>query len=142
MSPVCANCNEAPETVSYALVECRLANTFWNRVHGVMSTRTGRCLDTTSMLTLQMKQGPKWRRLSNEMALVIACGLWIVHRARIRCIYNNTAVTVESLWAEWRALLREIVFAKRHTVIERGTLTKFCAQWRHLLRFVEPAPMT
>jgi hypothetical protein len=106
-----------------------------------MSTRTGRCLDTTSMLTLQMKQGPRWRRLSKEMALVTACGLWIVHRARIRRIYNNTAVTVESLWTEWRALLREIVLTKRRTTIERGTLTKFCAQWRHLLKFVEPVSM-
>jgi hypothetical protein len=83
-----------------------LSDRIWNRVHGVMSTRTGRCLDTTSMLTLQMKQGPRWRRLSNEMALVTARGLWIVHRARIRRIYNNTAMTVESLWAEWQALLR------------------------------------
>jgi hypothetical protein len=141
MSPVCANYNEAPETVAHALVECRPANIFWNRVHGVMSTRTGRCLDTTSMLTLQMKQGPRWHRLSNEMALVTACGLWVVHRARIRCIYNNTAVTVESLWAEWRALLREILPTKCRTAIERGTLTKFCARWRHLLRFVEPVSM-
>jgi hypothetical protein len=141
MSPVCADCNEAPESVAHALVECRPVNIFWNRMHDVMSTRTGRRLDTTSMLTLQMKQGLRWRRLSNEMALVTACGLWIVHRARIRRIYNNTAMTVESLWAEWRALLREIVFAKRRTAIERGTLTKFCARWRHLLRFVEPASM-
>jgi hypothetical protein len=92
-------------------------------------------------LSGQMKQGPRWRRLSNEMTLITACGLWIVHRARIRFIYNNTAMTVESLWAEWRALLREIVFAKRRTAIECGTLTKFCARWRHLLRFVEPASM-
>jgi hypothetical protein len=92
-----------------------------------MSTRTGQHLDTTSMPTLQMKQGPRWRRLSNEMALVTACDLWVVHRARIRRIYNNIAVTVESLWAEWRALLREIMLAKRRTAIERGTLTKFCA---------------
>jgi hypothetical protein len=141
MSPVCANCNEAPESVAHALVECQPVNTFWNRVQYVMLIRSGQHLDTTSMLTLQMKQGPRWRRLSNEMALVIACGLWIVHRARIRRIYNNTVVTVESLWAEWRALLREIVFAKRRTAIERGTLTKFCARWRHLLRFVEPASM-
>jgi hypothetical protein len=81
------------------------------------------------MLTLQMKQEPRWRRLSNEMALVAACGLWIVHRARTCRIHNNTAVTVESLWAEWWALLREIVFAKRFTAIERGKLTKFCARW-------------
>jgi hypothetical protein len=125
---VCVSCNEAPETVAHVLVECRPVNIFWNRVHGVMSTRTGRRLDTTSMLTLQMKQGPKWRRLSNEMALVTDCGLWIIYRARIRRIYNNTAVTVESLWAEWRALLCEIVLAKRRTTMERGTLTKFCAQ--------------
>jgi hypothetical protein len=75
MSLVCVNSNEAPEAVSYALVECRPVNTFWNRVHSVISTRTGRRLDTTSMLTLQMKRGPRWRRLSNEMALVTACGL-------------------------------------------------------------------
>jgi hypothetical protein len=76
------------------------------------------------------------------MALVTACGLWIVHRARICRTYNNTAMTIESLWAEWRVLLREIVLAKCHTAIERGTLTKFCARWRHLLRFVEPTSMT
>jgi hypothetical protein len=44
-------------------------------MHGVMSIRFDQRLDTTSMLTLQMKQGPRWRRLSNEMALVTACGL-------------------------------------------------------------------
>jgi hypothetical protein len=66
-------------------------------------------------------------RLLNEMALATACGLWVVHRARIRRIYNNTAVTVASLWAEWRALLREIVLAKRCTAFVRGTLIKFCA---------------
>jgi hypothetical protein len=75
------------------------------------------------------------------MALVTTCSLWIVYRARIRRIYNNTAVTVESLWAEWRALLREILLTKCRMAIERGTLTKFCAQWRHLLRFVEPVSM-
>jgi hypothetical protein len=138
MSPVYANCNEAPEMVTHVLVECRPVNIFWNRMHDVMSTRTGRRLDTTSMLTLQMKQGLRWRRLSNEMALVTACGLWIVHWARIRRIYNNIAVTVESLWGEWRALLREILPTKCRTAIERGTLTKFCAWWGHLLRFVEP----
>jgi hypothetical protein len=77
----------------------------------------------------------------NDNNLKGKCGLWIVHRARIRRIYNNAAVTVESLWAEWRALLREIVLAKHRTAIERGTLTKFCARWRHLLRFSEPASM-
>jgi hypothetical protein len=137
---VCVSCNEAPETVAHVLVECRPVNIFWNRVHGAMSTRTGQHLDTTSMLTLQMKQGPRWRRLSNEMALVTACGLWIVHRARIRRIYNNIAVTVESLWAKRCALLRGIVLAKR-VAIERDTLAKFCTRWRHLLRFVEPASM-
>jgi hypothetical protein len=35
-SPVCANCDEAPATVAYALVKCRLTNTSWNRVHGAM----------------------------------------------------------------------------------------------------------
>jgi hypothetical protein len=29
-------------------------------------------------------------------------------------------VTVESLWAEWRALSHEIVLAKRHMAIECG----------------------
>jgi hypothetical protein len=55
ISPVCANYNDTLETVAHVLVECRPINTFWNRVHGVMSTRTGRSLDTTSMLTLQVK---------------------------------------------------------------------------------------
>jgi hypothetical protein len=90
---------------------------------------------------LEMKQEPKWRRLSNELALITTCGLWIVHRARIHRIYNFTAVTVVSLWAEWSASLREIMLAKRRTLIEHGTLTKFCARWRHLLRFVESASM-
>jgi hypothetical protein len=62
------------------------------------------------------------------MALVIACGLCIVHRTRIRRIYNNTTVIVESLWAVWRALSREIMLAKRRTAIKRGTLIKFCTQ--------------
>jgi hypothetical protein len=57
MSPVYASCREAPETVTHALIECRLVNTFWNRVYGVLSIRFGQHLNTTSMLTLQMKRG-------------------------------------------------------------------------------------
>jgi hypothetical protein len=75
------------------------------------------------------------------MALVVTCSLWVVHWVRICRIYNNTAVTAESLWAEWRVLLREIVLAKRRTAIECSALAKFCAWWRHLLRLVEPASM-
>jgi hypothetical protein len=75
------------------------------------------------------------------MALVTACDLWLVHLARIHHIYNNTAVTVESLWTEWRVLLREIMLVKRRTTTERGTLAKFCARWRRLLRSVEPTSM-
>jgi hypothetical protein len=92
-----------------------------------MSIRFGQHLNTASMLTLRMKRGPRWHRLSNRMALVTACGLWIVHLARIRCIYNNTAVTVESLWAKRCALLRGIVLAKRRVAIERDALAKFYA---------------
>jgi hypothetical protein len=140
MSPVCANCNEAPETVTHALAECRLVNTFWNRAHSAISIRFGQCLDTTFMPTLQMKQWPNWCRLLNEIALVTAQGLWTVHRARIHRIYN-TAIATESLWAEWSASSREIVLVKHHTTIERGTLTKLCARWRHQLKFMKPAVM-
>jgi hypothetical protein len=76
-----------------------------------------------------MKQELRWRSLSSEMALITACGLWIVYQARIHLIYNNIAVTVVSLWAEWRASLREIMLAKRRTAIEHGTLTRFRARW-------------
>jgi hypothetical protein len=75
MSPVCANYNKALGTVAHALVEYRPVNTFWNRVHGVMSIRFGQHLDTTSMFALQMKQEPRWRRLPDELVLVIVCGL-------------------------------------------------------------------
>jgi hypothetical protein len=82
-----------------------------------------------------MKQGPRLCRLSSEMALVTACGLWIVHQACVHRIHNNIIMAVESLCAERCALLREIMLAKRCTAIERDALTKFCALWRHLLRF-------
>jgi hypothetical protein len=62
-----------------------------------MPIRFGQCLETPPMLTLQMKQGPRWRCLSNEMALAIACGIWIVHQAHICHIYNNIAVTAKYL---------------------------------------------
>jgi hypothetical protein len=55
MSPVRANCNNAPETVAHALVECRPVNASWNRVYGVMSIRISQRLVTTSILTLQVK---------------------------------------------------------------------------------------
>jgi hypothetical protein len=47
---VCASCNKPPKTVTHALAKCRLANMFWNRVHGVMSNRFGQCLDATFIL--------------------------------------------------------------------------------------------
>jgi hypothetical protein len=56
---VCASCNKSSETVACALVECRLVNTSRNRKHGVMLIRFGQRLNTTSTLTLQMRQWPK-----------------------------------------------------------------------------------
>jgi hypothetical protein len=47
-----------------------------------------------------MRQRPRWRHLLNELALVGAYILWIVRHSLICRIYNSTAVTVESLWAE------------------------------------------
>jgi hypothetical protein len=60
----------------------------------------GQHLNAAPMLASQMKQRPRWRRPSNEVALVTAYSLWIVSYARIHLIYNNTKVTVESLWTE------------------------------------------
>jgi hypothetical protein len=85
-----------------------------------MLIRISQCLDTVPMLTLQIKQDSGWLRLSSELVLVATYSSWIVHRPRIRRIYNNIAVTVESLWVEQCALLCETVLAKRRTVIKRG----------------------
>jgi hypothetical protein len=46
------------------------------------------------------------------MTLVVTCSLWLVHQAHMCRLHNNTAVTAESLWVEWRALLREIMLVK------------------------------
>jgi hypothetical protein len=84
----------------------------------------------------------RWRRLSNAMSLVVTCSLWLVHQAHMCRIYNNTTVTIEeSLWAEWHALLCEIMLTKCCTAIECDAPPRFCTRWRHLLRFVEPASM-
>jgi hypothetical protein len=58
------------------------------------------------------------------MALATASGLWIVNRIHISRIYNNTTMTIESLWAEWCALSRETLLAKRPTAVECDTLVK------------------
>jgi hypothetical protein len=59
------------QMMTHALAEQRLINTFYS----TMSIRVGQHQDTTSILNLQMKQRPRWLRLSNELALVVTYGL-------------------------------------------------------------------
>jgi hypothetical protein len=70
---------------------------------------------------------------SRVQALALACGLWVVHRARIRRIYTETFATVHALLAEWKSMVREIVDAKRRTAMERRSIRRFQHVWRPLL---------
>jgi hypothetical protein len=86
-----------------------------------MLIRVGQHLDTESILPLQKRQGSRWCHLSNEITLAITCCLLAVHQAHVCRLHNNTAVTAESLQAEWCALLHSIILTKRCTVIVLGT---------------------
>jgi hypothetical protein len=89
------DCNGVSETVTYTLGECRLANTFWNRVQSAMSIRVGQHLDTAFILPLQKRQGSRWLHSSNEMTLIVSCCLWTAHRAHICRLHNTTAMIID-----------------------------------------------
>jgi hypothetical protein len=64
--------------------------------------------------------------------LALACGLWVVHRARIRRIYTDASPLVHSLTAEWRSMIKEIVNAKRRTAIIYSNLARLLPVCRML----------
>jgi hypothetical protein len=64
--------------------------------------------------------------------LALACGLLVVHCARIRRIYTDATPLVYSLLAEWHSMVKEIVNAKQWTAIIRGNSARFSHIWRML----------
>jgi hypothetical protein len=70
--------------------------------------------------------------LSQSSLNALICGLWVVHRARIRRIYTDASPSVHSLTAEWRSMVKEIANAKRRTAIIHGNLARFISSWRML----------
>jgi hypothetical protein len=88
--------------------------------------------DVDAILQLRLPTNMHTHRSTKPVLLALACGLWVIHRARIRRIYTDASSSVHSLTAEWRSMIKEIVNAKRRTAIIRGNLARFLPVWRML----------
>jgi hypothetical protein len=114
----------------------RYIYTFWRRVYEVLSLPPNPPPSPSSVLTLNVRHRSHERKSESSYTLAVACGLWVVHRARIRLLFSQTPSSPHSLLAEWQAMVREIVAAKRKTAAEKGTLTGFLNTWSRLITAV------
>jgi hypothetical protein len=71
-------------------------------------------------------------RSTKPVPLALACGLWVVHRTRIRRIYTDASPLVHSFATEWRSMIKDIVNAKWQVAIIYSNLARFLPVWRVL----------
>jgi hypothetical protein len=88
--------------------------------------------DVDAILQLRLPTNMHTHRSTKPVLLALACGLCVIHRARIRRIYTDASSSIHSLTAEWRSIVKEIVNAKRRTAIIHGNLAHFLPVWRML----------
>jgi hypothetical protein len=79
--------------------------------------------DADGILQLHLLINMHTHRSTKPVLLALSCGLWVVHRARIRRIYTDASLSVHSLTAEWRSMIKEIANTERRTTIIHGNLT-------------------
>jgi hypothetical protein len=132
-SPQCPRCNQAAETVIHALVECQEVSAFWSALFRRLGLSQMERPEATAILSLYVSRAQRGQRSANSCVLAVACGLWVVHRARVRRHFSQTHTPYHALMAEWRALAREILLAKKCTAVERHTERQFTASWAWLL---------
>jgi hypothetical protein len=132
VSPVCPQCSQHIETIVYSLIDCQSVRPFWVNVLGFISGQVDPIPDVDTILQLRLPTDMHTHRSTKPVLLALACGLWVVHHARICRIYTDASPSVHSLTVEWRSMVKEIVNAKRRTAIIHGNLARFLSIWRML----------
>jgi hypothetical protein len=93
------------------------------------------CMENSSLglsiLQLRLPTDMHTHRSTKPVLLALACGLWMVHRARICRIYTDASSSVHSFTAEWHSMVKEIVNTKQRTAIIHGNLAHLSI-WRML----------
>jgi hypothetical protein len=132
-SPVCPRCQQATESVEHALVECREVYAFWLRLYQVLSFPQYNRPDARSILSLYIVRNLREQLNVKVCSLALACGLWVIHRVRLRRHFSQTHSSTLMLLSEWRWMVRDILIAKRRTAMERNTSLQFNCAWKCLL---------
>jgi hypothetical protein len=89
--------------------------------------------DTCFILSLYISRNRRDRLNVKACSLAIACGLWVIHRARLRRHFSQTHSSTLMLLSEWKWMVRDILIAKRRTAMERNTSLQFNGAWKCLL---------
>jgi hypothetical protein len=132
-SPVCPRCQQTTESVEHALVECREVYVYWSRFYQVISSPQYSQPNTCSILSLHIARNQRGQLNVKACSLALACGLWVIHRARLRRHFSQTYTSTLMLLSEWKWMMRDILIAKRRTAMERNTLLQFNSTWKCLL---------
>jgi hypothetical protein len=131
VSLVCPQCGQHTERMVCALIDCQSVRLFWANMLSFISDQVDPIPDVDAILQFRLLTNLHTRRSTKPVLLALACGLWVVHRARIHRIYTDASPSVHSLTAEWHSMVKEIVNAKRRTAIIHGNLTHLSI-WRML----------
>jgi hypothetical protein len=83
-SLVCPRCQQATESVEYALVECQEVYAFLFRLYKVLKFPKYSRPDTRPILSLYTARNLQGQLNVEPCSLALACGLWVIHRARLR----------------------------------------------------------
>jgi hypothetical protein len=119
-SPVCPRCQQATESVEHALVECQEVYAFWSRLYQVLKFSQYSRSDTRSILSLYIARNRRGQLNVKACSLTLVCRLWVIHRARLCRHFSQThSSSALMLLAEWRWLVRDILLAKRRTIMRR-----------------------
>jgi hypothetical protein len=132
-SPVYQRCQKTTESVERALVECQEVYTLRSRLYQVLKFPQYSRPDTRSILSLYIARNQQGQLNVKACSLAIACGLWVIHRARLCRHFPQTHSSTPMLLSEWRWMAKDILIAKRHTTMERNTLLQFNSAWKCLL---------
>jgi hypothetical protein len=132
VSPIRPQCGQHTETMIHALIDCQSVGLPLIHVLSSISGQASLVPDAGVVLQLRLLTNMHIRRSTKPVLLVLACGLWVVHHARILRIYTDASLLVHSLTAVCRSMIKEIVNTKQQTSIIHGNLTRFLSIWRML----------
>jgi hypothetical protein len=124
-SPACPRCQQATESVEHALVECQEVYAFWSRFYQVLKFPQYSRPDTRLILSLYIAMSRQGQLNVKACLLAIACGLWVIHRARLHSHFSQTHSSALMLLSEWRWMVRDILIAKQRTAMEHNISLQF-----------------